>query len=441
VSELETFKNDRCVVEATRGDNCAVHFKVTLSPDVASKCHKKAIKLTNKRISIPGFRKGKAPDASVLERYPTHIEQEFREKLIEEAFEQALSLSKIYPIRKESITPPKIVRASTEEGAEITFSFEITPKVPVIEFSKIRLAKVVERPIDEKQYEEIIEQVRASHATYEKEAENRPVQEGDFIDLTINSILEDGQVHPVVVERRFKVGEQMQDWLRSLVVGMHVGEVRKTQIDPNWEITQEEKERIQKSSFSVELLALYTTILPEFDDTLAQKMGAQTKEEAIEKIRHNLKQRALYEQQQEEIASLESELLRLYPLDLPSCLIQEEKKERIKNRIVDLKRMKLSDERILERQKEIEEEIHDEVVRTLRLYFLNQQIAKQGQISVSKEEFNTLLAREITERPHLYQKDVSSEELGQRVQQLRALAHQRKIEEFALEQVRTSSCD
>src|SRR6185503_7824254 len=116
---MKKFEGSGYSVEVTQGADCVVDFKVVLDQEATAKSHKKAVRATNKRISIPGFRKGKAPDASVMERYPAHIEQEFRENLIEAAFEEALKLSKIYPIRKESITPPKIVQASVEEGAEV----------------------------------------------------------------------------------------------------------------------------------------------------------------------------------------------------------------------------------------------------------------------------------------------------------------------------------
>lgn len=435
ILEKETFAGKGIVVEVHPEAGCVMQFKVTLDSEVTKKCYKKAIKITNKRISIPGFRKGKAPDASVLERYPSHIEQEFRDNIIQESFESALDLSKIYPIRKESITPPKIVHSSQEEGSEVTFSFEVAPKTDAIDFSKITLPEVAEEPVDEKRVEELVTQIRTNYATYQKE-EPRAAQEGDYVDLTIHSIFENGEVHPVVVERRFKVNEEMQDWLRKVVVGMEVGEAKKS--NPHLEGTSSHED-LKNTSFSIELLAIHSIVLPEFNDELAEKVGAKTTEEVMEKIRHNLKQQAVNDREEKELKNLEEELLTLYPIELPSSLIIEEKRERMKDRLSGLKAMKLSDEKILERQKEIEDEIHEAVVRAIRLYFLNQQIAKQGEIVLSKEELNTLLAEEVMHKPHLYQKEVNSEELKQRVVQIQSMAYQRKVERYALAQVRGSS--
>lgn len=428
------FEGNGVVVEMTQEPGCIIKVKVNLDAKSTSTCHKKAIKAVNKRISIPGFRKGKAPDSSIVERFSSHIEQEFKENIVQEAFEQALQLSQIYPIRKESITRPKVVSSSLEEGSEVTFSFETTPELPVIDFSKIKLDAVEKKPIDETRIDEIIKEIKKSHASYEEQID-RTVQEGDFVDLTINAQFEDGQMRPVVEKRRFEVNNQMYHWLKNLVIGMKTGETKEGVMTPNPDASEQEKNEFKQMPVMVEVLGIYTILLPEFDDTLAEKLGAKTKEEVLEKIRHNLELQALDEQREKQVSNLEEELLKLYPIDLPSVIVLEEKKERIKNRLAGLKTMKLTDEQILARQKEIEDEINDEVMRAIRLYYLYEQIAKQGNLSVSKEELNALLADEMMKRPHLYQKDMDSETIRKRVNQLRAIAHQRKVESFILEEI------
>lgn len=425
------FEDAGASVEMSEEAGCVMQVRVKLKPSEVDKCHKQAIKSVNKQISIPGFRKGKAPNHTVLERYPANIEQDFKENIIQESFQKALSLSKIYPVQKESITPPKIVSSSKEEGVEVTFSYEIYPEVAPIDFTKIKIGEVKKKPIEEKQVDEIINQVRKSNATYEK-ITDRAAKLGDFVVLSIDAFFEDGQKHPVVTKRRFEIGDQMQSWLRELVVGMRLSEMKAGMTAPSREASEKEKEEYKSMQVEVTLDEISEIVLPEFNDELAKRVGATTTAEILEKIHQNLEQQAIDEQKEEQIKLVKEKLLELYPIDLPQSLITLEKKERLKNKLATLKGMNISDEELKNSRQEIEREIDEKVVRDLRLYFLFRQITEQGNISVSTAELNALLARE-SHLQALHGKD--NDTLRKNIERIRDNRQQQKTEEYVLSEV------
>jgi len=438
--ENQTVEDKAAIVEVTHKPACILEAKVTLKQPEVDKCHKQAVKQVNKRISIPGFRKGKAPSATVIERYGSNIDQEFRENAIQAAFQKTLELSKVYPINKEAIERPKVTRCSTDEGVEIVIAYEHLPEVPEIDFSKITLPEVKKESVAKERVDQIVEDIRKSHAEYEEQNENA-VKENDYVDLTIQAYFEpeteggERPKRPVIEKRRFAVTDEMRPWLKALVLGMKVGEVKPgvTEVEP--EATEQEKADFKAMDIEVELLGIFKMQLPEFNEELAQKVGAKTTDEVLEKINHNLDLEAADKQKNKQIEHLEEKLLETVQFDIPESIRDGERRERLARKLEQLKAKKLSDEEIKNHQKELQESVELEVDRSLRLYFINQQIARQGNVTLSKEELNAILADEVSRNPHIYQQDMKSAEIQDRVERIKSLAFQRKTEDYALAEV------
>ena len=68
------------LAEATEEAGCRLAVKVLVKPKLGPKRPiKRPSKSVNKQISIPGFRKGHAPDRTVISRYSSYVEQEWKE--------------------------------------------------------------------------------------------------------------------------------------------------------------------------------------------------------------------------------------------------------------------------------------------------------------------------------------------------------------------------
>lgn len=430
----KTFENDSYAVDAQEEAGCRSILRVIVKPQAAQKAYRQAVKIVNKQISIPGFRKGRAPDATVIARYGSYVEQEWKEVLIKEAYRAAVELADVYPMNKESIERPKIESCSQEEGATIRFAFERYPLVPEIVFSDLALPKIEKTPISEEKVLEIADEIRRSYADWE-DVEGRAVIEGDFVDVTIDAI-ETDPPKPIVKDRRLEVTDKrMSPWLRKLVTGLHPNQTAEGMSEVDEQAEEHIKKKFKPTQLRVTLHAIKKILLPELNDELAKKVGAESKENLFERIRHNLEQEAEEEQKQKQIEALEEALLEQYHFDLPASIVERERRERIKGRIEALKDEGLTEEEIKDREKEIEEEVANDVDKRIRLYFLNKKIAQQGNISLTNQELNDEVVRQIQMNPQYYGKDMDSEGSREFVSRLASSLLQRKTKDYALSQV------
>lgn len=433
-SSAKTFENDSFAVAAREEPGCRCMLNVTVKPQAAQKAYRQAIKVVNKQISIPGFRKGRAPDATVITRYGSYVEQEWKEILIQEAYKAGVEMTNTYPMTKESIERPKIERCSQEEGALIHFAFEHAPQVPNIDFSKVSLPSIKKAPISEERVQEIADEICRSSADWE-DVEGRGVEEGDFVDVTIEAIDTDPP-KPIVKDRRLEVRDKrMSAWLRQLVTGLQPNQTVEGMSEVDEQADDEIRKKFKPTQLRVTLHAIKKILPPVLDDDLAKKVGAESVENLFERIRHNLEQEAEEEQKQKQIEALENYLLETYHFDVPASISERERRERVKARIQSLKDDSLTDEEIKGQEKEIEAKVSKDVDKLLRLYYLNKKIAQQGNISLTNQELNDEVVHQMHMNPQYYRQEMDSETSREIVSRLASSLLQRKTKEYALSQV------
>ena len=426
---METFEDGAFRVEATSEPGCRLSLRVFVKPEESKKCYKKGIKKVNKQISVPGFRKGKAPESSVISRHPNHIESEWKELLVHAALNAGFQLSKQYPLSKESLDQPKLESYSMEEGAVVTFSFEHYPEVPSIDFGSISLPSVEREEVTPEKVQEVVLQIQKSHADFE-EIEDRAIEDGDYVDLTIDAIDRD-PVMNIVKERRFPVEKEvMGEWMRTLLIGKKSGE----SVEGMSENEKNEPD-FKPTQVKIEIHKIHKILLPEADDALAKRVGLGSMEELKTKIRENLEKESEQKQKEQQIRVLDEALIEAYSFDLPSSIVEGERRHRIKEKIRLLQHQELDAETIKNREAEIEKEVAGSVEGALRLYFINKQIERQGKITLSREELNRELAEQIATNPAYRQKDMDKESSKALIERISSSLMERKTKEYALSQV------
>lgn len=72
----QSFQNENISMTLTREPFCRVHLDVIVTPKAVKASHHQAMRNINKEVSVPGFRKGKAPESMVLKNFGSHVEKE-----------------------------------------------------------------------------------------------------------------------------------------------------------------------------------------------------------------------------------------------------------------------------------------------------------------------------------------------------------------------------
>ena len=134
-------------------DNCQLALNVEMEGDEADKYMADALEHLAKRVTLPGFRKGKAPSMLVEQQVGKQaILQEALEHLIPEAYEEAL--------KKESITAIAEPKIELLHVAPITFKaiVPLKPNVTPGNYREIKL-EMGKKEIGESDINQVIEQL------------------------------------------------------------------------------------------------------------------------------------------------------------------------------------------------------------------------------------------------------------------------------------------
>lgn len=404
-------ENEEFKIEAEEKKGCLLDVKVEIKAKKAESAYKKALKTINKEISIPGFRKGKVPDSVIISKYGAHIEKEWKDILVNDAFQATLDLTLIHPLTKRSIKKASLEKHS-KEGALVSLAYEFHPKVPFIDLKNLSLSCEAIKEVNDSDIEEAVKELQESHAQWET-ITDRSIEENDFVNLSITAV-EGEQL--LVNERRFHLSDsKISPWLKNSVLGHLTGEV-----------VEAETEEDPRQKVRIQIHAIQKALLPDIDDAFATKLGADSLNNLKEKIRSYFIREYETRQSDSKYRAAKEAMIEKYPFELPASFVLNEVQERKKAKIEKLK-ANLSPEEIQQQEVQLEKEAETEAEKSIRLFFINQQLARQGNLVVTREEVND----ELKNSPFLKGEPIS-EDLFSRVSNQ---MFQRKLKEYTLSQI------
>ena len=153
------------------------------SADV-KKAFKAAIQQVNKSVTIPGFRKGKAPDKLIETQFSQAVDKAWRDETANILILSALKENNIVPLFNR-MGKPRLEKISIEDGAVVDVEFEVEPESPTLDLSDFSF-EPIETPEPESA-EEALETLRTYHGKGE-EVTDRPSQNHDLVNVDIDLI-------------------------------------------------------------------------------------------------------------------------------------------------------------------------------------------------------------------------------------------------------------
>lgn len=404
------FKSDHVSVMVTRKPGSQIKMDIAVTPEAAKASFAKAIKAVNKEVSVPGFRKGKASEEFILKKYGKQVQDEWRGVVIETAFQEAIRLSNLYPIRSGNAKCTDFKELSKESGAKLTIEFEAAPQVPNIDLSSITLHNTPRHAVTAADIDQVVENIR-NHLAQWTPVTDRAVEEGDYVDLTIEKLDESKEI--ICQDTRFHVKSGvMADWMYRLIKGanLHDSIEGVSELGPNESI-----ESFQPTRCQITIESIKTAVLPEVDDDLAKKVGASNVTDLKEKITADLNRRAdtdMHEQLRKQVDNI---LLDRYQFELPHTIIEEEKAARKANTTAWLQKQGAPEEIVEKRLEELDHKLPQEVDHSYRLFFLYHTFAKQHNIVVTREEIAQELTQQVMQGMTGAFMDLSSEQIQSRL--------------------------
>ncbi len=380
---METFENDSASVALDSKPGCEVELKVFLKPKACAEAYKLALKNVRSKVSIPGFRKGKAPDAIIKKNYGDAIDEGFSDEVMNLALREMLGLTGIYPWSGEGVPRPTVESQSLEEGSTLIFSFEREPAVPDVKVEELKLDKETPKEINDDRVEEEINDLRKRHATFEEV--DAPVGIGSFLRIDLDNIEKD-PVENILKDHRIEVEEgELAKWLIDLIIGKKAGEEAEGTTKPPKDANAEEKKRFAPMKCLVKVIAVEEQVLPE-DKSLVEQLRVESIEDLQKKTRAKLENEEKQRIEQALREQLWEKLQASYPFELPKSLMEEECRQAMRAQVERLKREGHPDDDIKAKETELEAAAQDEVERRLHTLFMARKVTRDAKNMPSDKE-------------------------------------------------------
>ncbi|MCY3623501.1 MAG: trigger factor [Gammaproteobacteria bacterium] len=179
------------------------------------------VRSTAKKVSLPGFRRGRVPLGELERRFGASLRNEVASELVQSSLEDAVRQEDIPLVGAPSV---ELVNLDPGSDLEFTATFEVLPEVDLVDLATLRVRKPVAE-ISEADIDEMVESLRKQRTEWNPVDRHVAADDRVVVDYSIKV---DGQVQgEPQVDFTFVVGSsQVVAELDTAVVGMSVGETR-----------------------------------------------------------------------------------------------------------------------------------------------------------------------------------------------------------------------
>jgi len=395
---------------------CELELELKAEPEVVDKAVDQAYKHLGKSVSIPGFRKGKAPRA-ILERFldKDHVSEHVVDEVMQDLYKASLDEAGIEPFAPATVKSVEFDLDKRGEPMTATLSVPLAPKVELGEYVGLTVERTVHTVSDEDVSSEI-GRMMERHSTAEP-VFDRPVGDGDQVLIEMKDSSSEDEPREMTVE----VGDNLpgfDDGIR----GMSIGDEKVIEVTYPDDAENEEI-RGQKKSFWVRVIEIRNKVVPELTDewvkaTLAGPEHPEHEEDSdhehhdheridtAEKVRAKFRENM--EKAAQDVADLEvrhklaEQIVGSATVDFPEVMLEEAITSRVRELVEELKQRKVSLEDYLAYKKmsyeELRESYREEEERGLRSSLVFREIISKEDMKVEDGDVDAQIAEMAEER-------------------------------------------
>jgi trigger factor len=253
-------------VVKTAEDPASKVLQVTVPVDRVQEAEVRTVRQYARRVRLPGFRPGKAPEAVVRKRLSEEIRQAVLQEIIREGWDAAKESEALKPI-----TDPSVRNLKFEAGQPVEFELvvEVKPELTLARVGGFAIARTVD-PVRDEQIQEQLEHLREQKASWLPVEGAKPTP-GQMV-LGEIAPIEGDTVHAAKPFTMTLGGGQAVPALEEQVMEMLPGETRDADIRFPDDYPDEAR-RGQTRRVRVSLREVKRQELPALDDAFAKEIG------------------------------------------------------------------------------------------------------------------------------------------------------------------------
>ncbi|MCF7849632.1 MAG: trigger factor [Kiritimatiellales bacterium] len=376
---------------------CRKTMKIEIPADKIAEEREETLKAYAKNVSIPGFRKGKAPKAVVAHKFEKEITKDMEERLVPKYYHEALQEKP--ELKVVMVVDVSDVAIKDGQPLEFDITMDVEPEFKLPKYDGISLTEDKEDVTDEK-VQERIDMIRSQHANYE-EVEGQPVAEGGMAQLSYEAEVDGRPLAEIATEAK-GIGSGNGYWISAdehaflpgmgeAIVGMNIGDKKDVEVEFPAEFIVKELAGI-KALYKIEITGIRERTLPEIDATFLSRLQLESEEQLRTQVREEMERSSEAQDRNKKQEQIIAYLIKKTKLDVPESMIQQQ----TRNMMYDIARQRMmmgqTQEQLQEAQEDVLKEAQERALENVKLRYIGLGIADDLKLEASANEVSEEIA-------------------------------------------------
>ena len=419
--------------KVTKLEHCHTEVLVNVDQDLWKKAQEKAFNKLASNITVPGFRKGKAPINMVKSRVDrAQVYNEAINNVLNPVYQDILKEEKIEPMARPAFDVTKL----SDDELELKVTIVTRPEAELGQYKGYNIGKVTPEVSDE-EVDKAIEDLRKQNATV-------VVKDGQAALGDIVVIDFEGEIDGVAFEGGKAENHELELGSHSFIEGFEdqlVGATAGIEVDVKVKFPDNygpDEIAGKDAVFHVKVNEVKQKVLPDLDAEFIKDLNFPNVE-SLRQLQDNRRAQLLKQKESAEknayLDKLLAEIKKVSKFDIPEEILEEEKANRQKDLENRLAQSGINLEQYLAlsriSQEDLDAQLKAEAQKGLETFLIMDAVSVKEEITMSDEEFEFELAKMADQ--YKMSIDEIKKALGQSLNQYRHNMLMGKIETFLFE--------
>ncbi len=367
-----------------------VKLTIEVAAEEFEKAMETAYQKNKNKLSVQGFRKGKAPRAMIEKMYGAGIfYEDAANELIPDAYEKAAVESGL-----DIVSRPEIDLVQVEKGKEFIFTAEVAvkPEVTLGEYKGVEVEKA-EVAVADEEIDAELARVREQNARI-LSVEDRPVADGDEVVIDFEGFV-DGVAFAGGKGEDYKLvigSHSFIDTFEEQLIGKNIGDDVEVNVTFPTEYHAEELAG-KPAMFKVKVKAITAKELPELDDEFAVDVSEfDTLAEYKEDIKKNLLEKKEKEAKFAKEDAVVDKIIEGATMEIPDAMIDTQTRQMAEEYAQGLQMQGLNLEQYFKftgmNANSFMENLKPQALKRIQCRLVLEAVVKAENIAVSEEELD-----------------------------------------------------